>query len=640
MAGIAYRPEIDGLRAIAVVPVILFHLGNGWFPGGYLGVDVFFVISGFLITSLILKECSDHTFSLRRFWSRRIRRILPALLTMLVVTSAVGAAFCFKPDTVHYGEQGAAAAFSVANIVLLLQVSDYWSAVAQETPFLHTWSLSVEEQFYFFYPPILLALYRYNRRLLPACLLLVLLISFLLSVYGARTAGLTTATFYLLPTRTWELATGCLLADWISKKSSITPVRVINSAAALIGLSAIIMSYFVFSRNWHFQGYIAVPVFGSALLIATAPGTFIQRILATPILVPIGKISYSLYLWHWPVIVLGARLGLDHEHVLDQLLTVVLILLFALLSYQYVERPARFQVRPKTAILACLLLLMSCLGLSAYLHYRPNTYNTSRYHCAYKGRPFDVKPEFTAGGSTPPNNYETGGIIKAYGASTPEIMVMGDSHGAMWSSIIDRYAEEQKISVSFYSAGGTNPFFTLPLKIRPRMTNRFSAQQLLLYDQKRIEFLETWRPKVVVLAVRWDRYSVEQAHDLIETCGKNGARVLLIEQPPLLFIGERKAVQYLAYLGISPKPETKRYLSVTSTKQYEQGRNVVRSLCERYPFCQLVEVADIFLLPEGKAWVLDGSDVLYWDGNHLSQEGAERAAHRIGEGILAAMPAP
>ena len=210
MHSIGYRPEIDGLRAVAVAAVVLFHLGVLWLSGGYLGVDVFFVLSGFLLTSIILREEEEGTFSLVRFWVRRIRRILPALLVVLLVTSLVSAAVCYKPITLHYGEQGAAAALSCANILLWQQVADYWAAAAQRTPFLHTWSLSVEEQFYLVHPLLVSGVLRFGRRYLVATLAAVAIGSFMVSLPGSGWTP--SAIFYLLPARAWELALGAFLA--------------------------------------------------------------------------------------------------------------------------------------------------------------------------------------------------------------------------------------------------------------------------------------------------------------------------------------------------------------------------------------------------------------------------------------------
>ncbi len=645
MASLKYRPELDGLRAVAIVPVILFHMNFSWIPGGFLGVDVFFVISGFLITSIIVKDFEQGTFSLPRFWSRRVRRILPALLTMILITSLVSAVFCFRPDTTNYGLQGSAAALSLANVALWVQVKDYWSATAQMTPFLHTWSLSVEEQYYLIYPLILIPLLQRGKRRTVLVLGLLWIISFLLSVlvprlliFGRHQESMISATFYLLPTRAWELATGCILAVLTGNQKPVMG-RIVSELLACLGLAIVVASFILVGEESNFAGSVAMPVLGSALVIAMANNThsFVGTLLSCRPLVLTGTLSYSLYLWHWPVIVLGRILGLDENLPIDQLFTVVLMLFMALASYQYVETPVRYQIKESAALRVCLTLLIATLAVSAYLNFRSTGYVDNMFKVEYKGRGYDVKPETTSNPKLTLNSFETGGILKLYGTSTPEIIVLGDSHAAMWSSLIDQFAKQQGVSVSFYAAGGTNPFLTLPLTRSTRMTNRFTPDQLLIYDQKRLEFLENWRPKAVVLVARWERYTVAQAKDLIEACGRVGSKVLLIEQPPMLFFGDRKTAQYLAYLHLWPKENQRQSIRALNWKDYDRGRAVVRDLCQRYPFCRLIPIADLFEAPGHQVWVLNGNKLLYLDDDHLSQAGAEEAGDRIRTALQSAM---
>ncbi|MEM8671745.1 MAG: acyltransferase [Planctomycetota bacterium] len=209
MAGIEYRPEIDGLRAFAVIPVILFHFGADWIPGGFVGVDVFFVISGFLITSILKRDLENGTFSIRDFWARRIRRILPAMIFVTACTLAVSHAFVFRPEQLKIGEQALASVLSLANVYFWRHTGDYWGTEAEQSPFLHAWSLSVEEQFYLFFPCILWLIYRYRPRWLQGFVLAGIVGSLALFLWGVEAHP--TATFYLLPTRIWELGAGSLL---------------------------------------------------------------------------------------------------------------------------------------------------------------------------------------------------------------------------------------------------------------------------------------------------------------------------------------------------------------------------------------------------------------------------------------------
>ena len=212
MGSIRYRPEIDGLRAVAVIPVVLFHLRFQWVTGGFIGVDVFFVISGYLITSIILKEHDEGVFRFSNFWLRRVRRIFPALVVMLIATSIAGYFMMFRGDDGlnDLGKHGISAILSFANITMWRIPGDYWGPAAENSLFLHTWSLSVEEQFYFVYPFIMAFLLRITRQWIFRAMSALAICSFLLYLYASQ--HYPSATFYLLPMRAWELATGCLVA--------------------------------------------------------------------------------------------------------------------------------------------------------------------------------------------------------------------------------------------------------------------------------------------------------------------------------------------------------------------------------------------------------------------------------------------
>jgi len=199
MFSISYRPEIDGLRAFAVIPVILFHMDYEWIPGGFIGVDVFFVISGFLITSILKRELEAGTFTFRNFWARRIRRILPAMIVVSIVTLAVTYVFVFKPDRPLIATQCVAALASVANIYSWRTAGDYWGTEADQSPFLHMWSLSVEEQFYLFFPIFMWMAFALRPRRLQGFISFVIVSSLPVFLYGSQAHPV--ATFYLLPTR-------------------------------------------------------------------------------------------------------------------------------------------------------------------------------------------------------------------------------------------------------------------------------------------------------------------------------------------------------------------------------------------------------------------------------------------------------
>ena len=312
---ISYRPEIDGLRAIAVIPVILFHLGLDWVLGGYIGVDVFFVISGFLITSILIKDYDNGVFSFSNFWLRRIRRILPVLVVVVLVTLIAGQFLLYAPDVYYLGDQGIASLLSYANISQWLTAGNYWGYAAENSPLLHTWSLSVEEQFYLIFPLFIFIALKYFRNWLAPLVLILCLLSAMLFVYGSKHHP--DATFYLLPTRAWELGVGAFLAIFLYKNPNFLEGKKIQTLQILsvLGLLAVTASYFLIDGSNGLSPYMVIPVIGAGLIIAfsNSSNTIVNKILSFSAMVYVGKISYSLYLWHWPVLVLSKNLTLKTQ---------------------------------------------------------------------------------------------------------------------------------------------------------------------------------------------------------------------------------------------------------------------------------------------------------------------------------------
>ncbi len=337
-----YRPDIDGLRAIAVLSVVLYHLGVGLIPGGFVGVDIFFVISGFLITGIINTEISSNSFSLKNFYYRRIRRIFPALFVVCFVTILFAWQFYMPVEFKELGESLTALSLFSSNIYFELK-SGYFDNSSAIRPLLHTWSLSVEEQYYAFFPLILMAISKFKRIKLIPTILFIWLASFIASIFEVYEDQ--TSAFYLIWYRAWELLTGSLLALLPTKAFFPTTV---NKFSAPIGLLLIIISVFLYSDHTLFPGASAfIPVFGTALVIYAGnfEKNYTLRLLGAEWFVFFGAISYSLYLWHWPILVLTRYLFLG-----DLPINVVVVCLFStffisFISWKYIEQPFRQQSR-------------------------------------------------------------------------------------------------------------------------------------------------------------------------------------------------------------------------------------------------------------------------------------------------------
>ena len=337
-----YRADLDGARAVAVLSVILYHLDTELLPGGFLGVDIFFVLSGYFITRQITGLIAREEFRLIDFFDRRIRRLFPALFLMLFTTSIAACFLLLPEDLVRYSWTLLGAVFSTSNFVFW-NLSGYFSAEAQFEPLLHTWSLGVEEQFYLLFPAMILLVNKFATRGLVPLILLAVASSFLLSLYTSP--RYVSASFFLLPTRAWELGLGVILAlNFLRSPRN----RLEREIAALIGLAAVCGSILLLNNTYSMPGPWAAPAcIGASLLIWAGVGArkdqlpVANRILSFRPIVFIGLLSYSLYLWHWPIFSLAAYTSLEALSGWQKIALVALTFGVSCLSWKFVETPMR-----------------------------------------------------------------------------------------------------------------------------------------------------------------------------------------------------------------------------------------------------------------------------------------------------------
>lgn len=335
-----YRADIDGLRALAILPVVLFHAGVPGFGGGYVGVDVFFVISGYLITSIIAREQRAGEFSLVKFYERRIRRILPALFAMLLTTPLLAFLLLYPREAKDYARSLVASTLFVSSI-FFYQKGGYFDLDADRQPLLHTWSLSVEEIFYIFFPLLMLTLWRYDRRQPVGVVLVIAALSFIGAAALLGDDPNSRAAFYLPPFRTWELTIGVLVAlnPWRLPRG-----RTFANLLSLLGILLIACPVFFYSSDTVFPGFAALlPCIGAALILLTGQQrpSVAGRLLSWRPLVLLGLISYSLYLWHWPVFVFAKYWSGEVSGPGQAWLLIATSLILAALSWRFIERPFR-----------------------------------------------------------------------------------------------------------------------------------------------------------------------------------------------------------------------------------------------------------------------------------------------------------
>ena len=587
----AYWPEVDGLRTIAVLSVAAFHLDRQVLPGGFVGVDIFFVISGFLIGSILIDDIAKREFSIGRFYQRRISRIFPALILVILTTLAVASFVYSAQDMASLGINSAAAAASVINMKLIAQGS-YFILSADSQPLLHYWSLAVEEQFYIVFPVYLYLVSRFTRQPLAITACLALL-SFGLCVWLTR--GHQPLAFYLLPSRAWELLVGSCLASYRTGGG-----RVASRAAAVsvwCGLALIVGSIALLHEADGFPGWIAIfPVMGTALLLAPIGDArpLPLRLLAHPAMVATGKRSYSLYLWHWPVFSLVDYQFYAADGWLRAGLKIALTLSLTLLSYALVERPARryLNVRKRRIPLfvATAAAIAAIVAGGVWLR-------TALY--------FDVPPSTIASGGT---------MVR--GGAVGTIVLSGDSQAAMYGTEIASIARANGYTLYALGTAGRNQLPDEAGTSWPAVAGLIAAK----------------RPDLVVLIDAWaDKLKGDPAvlrKALAEIAGSTRHVLLIAEAPEIPATLSRDSLRHGARPPFfeSPVGREKRMASLTMLRGLAAANVTIVDVAPNF-----VDANHVLRIvgPDGR--------LTYFDVHHLSDTGTGLTRPLLDRAIRAAI---
>jgi len=503
---LSYKPEIDGLRAIAVLSVILYHAefvvgGANLLPGGFLGVDVFFVISGFLITSLLVNEFHQRSaISIANFYERRARRLLPVLLIVILTSLPFAWMYLLPEQLLDFSKSLLSSIAFSSNFYWYYSLQEYGAESALLKPFLHTWSLAVEEQYYIVYPAILLVIYKWFKNYATLLLAIGLFSSLLFSEW--MTVKDASFSFYLLPSRFWELLAGGFLAHALSLYPLKSQNSILNRVMPIFGLSLIIFSFVFLGKARHPGLYTLIPVLGTVLIIWFANDKeVVTKLLSSRVFVSVGVISYSLYLWHYPVLAFG-RIIYPSASELDKASWVFVTFLLSIASYFIVETPFRnrsiVSFRVFFGIVLTLLIVVSAVSgyfyktegaafrldhVAAYSEFSEPEYN--RLKSEVDGKKFNRLLEFNECNGRDP--YE------ACVFGDGKFVTLGDSFTAHYETALLRIAESYQHGLIGFSQSGcplaNDNFWFGAYELQCPEANRKRRELIEKYETTKIIFV-------------------------------------------------------------------------------------------------------------------------------------------------------
>jgi len=639
-----YRPDIDGLRAIAVMSVVLNHSGIALFSGGYIGVDIFFVISGYLITTILIRDVDANEFSIAKFYERRIRRIYPALFATLFFTIVVTLILYDSQSLMAFSKSVMATTFFFSNIHFWTEAG-YFEGEAQLKPLLHTWSLAVEEQYYIFFPLLVMLIGRFFRPKISHILTGIAILSFGWNIYELQHDP--SGAFYFAHLRAWELLIGSILA---LNPISTDAKPIIRNLLSVIGLGMIIVPIFLYSENTIFPGFAAaIPALGTALIIYSGikSPTFINKLLSLPPFVFIGLISYSLYLWHWPLTKFTTYYAIEKLTRPERILLLIVIFIVATLSWQFIEKPFRIK-KPHTKKYSIFLYAAAAMTVTAVVGFFiysnkgfPNQENLDQ--ASYKDQAEKYR-ECDFG------NAANGGVLKfcSLGANTqsPSFLLWGDSHAGAQTKAVQLSASENGVTGMLTYDSGCPPLIGIEI-------NR--NKDCVDYNNMILKYIENHPDlNTILLAGRWAESAegigyketkIMELTDTLSDSSKKRTSAILFQN------GLNRTVEKLQALDrkvviISQVPEVKYDVPSAFYIAQRTGRDVNKIIAPSFDeylsrnkkvffvIDQIRKNYNIQVIDPWKALcnkqqcpvVVDGTS-LYMDSNHLSFFGSEHISH-------------
>ena len=635
-----YRPDIDGLRAFSVFFVIGYHTFPEIFKAGFIGVDIFFVISGYLISSIIIRNLKNNSFSFLDFYIRRIRRIFPALILILIVSFIFGWFSLFPIEFKQLGKHISGSAGFIANFILWNE-SGYFDNAASTKPMLHIWSLGIEEQFYFIWPLILWFIFKIRINFLLFIIFLIL-ISFCFNIYEASNDKI--ASFYSPLTRFWELLAGSLLALINEKTKSLENFKINSNFLSFLGIGLILFSFILINDESAYPGTLALfPVIGSFLLIfAGNSAIFNRKVLSNKILVWFGLISFPLYLWHWPLISFARIVESDFPNQNYRIISVLISIFLSWITYKYLEKPIRY--KKSKIIPASLVLLMLGVGIAGLYSYKNNGLPDRSYISNFNEENFKMAFLFS---EDDPISHQK--CMDIYGlkdfirycnitsSKKAKIALIGDSHArALYDGLahsLDKYDKDLLnlggrlfLDVETYPIGDKKEIevYKGGIKATKFVINEPSINTVVMVSKGHYLTNKNWVFKLISNPNIKDKKKVWEIamRKTLDSALENNKDIIFVIDNPSLGFDPKSCIYGRPF---SKNKSIKKSCTISRSK-YEKETKVYRelvvSILNDYPKVKVFDAAE-HLCDNTKCYGMLNGKILYRDNDHLSLEGGK-----------------
>ena len=635
-----YRPDIDGLRAFSVFFVIGYHAFPEIFKAGFIGVDIFFVISGYLISSILIRNLKNNSFSFLDFYIRRIRRIFPALILVLVVCFAFGWFSLFPIEFKQLGKHIAGSAGFISNFILWNE-SGYFDNAANTKPMLHIWSLGIEEQFYFIWPLILWLIFKIRINYLLFIIFLII-VSFSFNVYEAKIDKV--ATFYSPLTRFWELLVGGLLAIIKDDYKGSVNSEFNSNFLSIFGVGLILLAFFFIDDESAYPGILALfPVIGSFFLILAGNNSiFNQIVLSNKVLVWFGLISFPLYLWHWPLISFARIVESDFPNENYRLISIVISIFLSWVTYKFLEKPIRY--KKSKLIPATLIILMTGIGLTGLHSYKNDGLPNRSYVSNFNEENFKMAFLFS---EDDPISHKK--CMDTYGlkdfirycnltsSKKAKIALIGDSHArALYDGLafyLKKYNQDLLnlggrlfLDVETYPIGDKNEIEVYKGGIRATqfVLQEPSIEIVVMVSKGHYLTDNNWVFKLINNQNLKDKKQVWEIamRKTLDSAIENNKEVVFVIDNPSLGFDPKSCIYGRPF---SKNNSIKKSCTIPKSKYENESkiyRKLVMSILNDYPSVKVFDAAE-YLCDEKKCYGMLNGKILYRDNDHLSLEGGK-----------------